>query len=300
MTKTKKTSSKKKTAPTKNSEPEINKKPSNKEIKKTWLSKKLYESELARLQYELVKMQYWIKQTGYRLVITFDGRDAAGKGGIIKRIMEPLNPRGVRLVALPVPSDRERTQWFFQRYIDHFPAAGEIVIFDRSWYNRASVERVMDFCTDAEYWDFLRSAPQFERMIVNSGIKLIKYWLSVSEEEQERRFQQRANDPKRRWKLSKMDLEFRQKWVDFSKAKDIMVEHTDIPEARWYQIEADDKRRARLNCIRHILDQVPYKDVIPPVIKLPTRTAIKDYVRPPRQSHIVVDDYYSKETAEHD
>ena len=158
----------------------------------------------------------------------------------------------------------------------------------------------MDFCTDAEYWDFLRSAPQFERMIVNSGIKLIKYWLSVSEEEQERRFQQRANDPKRRWKLSKMDLEFRQKWVDFSKAKDIMVEHTDIPEARWYQIEADDKRRARLNCIRHILDQVPYKDVIPPVIKLPTRTAIKDYVRPPRQSHIVVDDYYSKETAEHD
>ncbi|MHA2279258.1 MAG: polyphosphate kinase 2, partial [Candidatus Kariarchaeaceae archaeon] len=215
-----------------------------KEIRKTWLNKKFYEKELLRLQYELVKMQYWIKETGFRLLVTFDGRDAAGKGGIIKRITEPLNPRGIRLVALPTPSDRERTQWFFQRYVSHLPAAGEIVIFDRSWYNRAGVERVMRFCTDEEYWDFLRSAPQFERLLISSGIKLIKYWLSVSDEEQERRFTSRAKDVTRRWKLSPMDLKSREKWVDYSKAKDIMFEHTDIPEARWYQIEGDDKRRA--------------------------------------------------------
>ncbi|MHA1982707.1 MAG: polyphosphate kinase 2 [Candidatus Hodarchaeales archaeon] len=265
-----------------------------KEIRKTWLNKKFYEKELLRLQYELVKMQYWIKETGFRLLVTFDGRDAAGKGGIIKRITEPLNPRGIRLVALPTPSDRERTQWFFQRYVSHLPAAGEIVIFDRSWYNRAGVERVMRFCTDEEYWDFLRSAPQFERLLISSGIKLIKYWLSVSDEEQERRFTSRAKDVTRRWKLSPMDLKSREKWVDYSKAKDIMFEHTDIPEARWYQIEGDDKRRARINCIKHLLDQIPYKDMTPDLIDLPKRPEDEThYKRPPRDSHIVVQDYYS-------
>jgi len=264
-----------------------------KEVKKTWLKKKFYEKELARLQNELVKMQYWIKETGYRLIVTFDGRDAAGKGGIIKRITEPLNPRGVRLVALPAPSDREQTQWYFQRYTLHLPAAGEIVIFDRSWHNRANVERVMGFCTDDEYWDFLRSAPQFERMLTNAGIKLMKYWLSVSDDEQERRFQSRAQDPTRRWKLTPMDLKSREMWVEYSKSKDIMMEHTDIPEARWYQVEGDDKRRARLNCIRHLLDQVPYEDTTPPPIKLPPRPEDDtSYSRPPRDSHIVVKDYY--------
>jgi len=264
-----------------------------KEVKKTWLKKKFYEKELARLQNELVKMQYWIKESGYRLLVTFDGRDAAGKGGIIKRITEPLNPRGVRLVALPAPNDRERTQWYFQRYAAHLPSAGEIVIFDRSWHNRAGVERVMGFCTDEEYWDFLSSAPQFERMLTSAGIKLLKYWLSVSDDEQERRFQSRVEDPTRRWKLSPMDLKSREKWVEFSKAKDIMMEHTDIPEARWYQVESDDKRRARLNCIHHLLDQVPYKDTTPPPIKLPPRPEDDtSYTRPPRESHIVVKDYY--------
>ena len=205
------------------------------------LPKKFYEKELERLQFELVKLQYWIKEKGLRVILTFDGRDAAGKGGIIKRIIEPLDARGVRLVALGKPSDREQTQWYFQRYISHFPSAGEIVIFDRSWYNRAGVERVMGFCTDQEYWDFLRAAPRFERLIVNSEIILLKYWLSVSDEEQERRFQGRAKDPMRRWKLSPMDLESRTRWVEYSKAKDIMIEHTDIPEARWRQMEGDEK-----------------------------------------------------------
>ncbi|MHA1991570.1 MAG: polyphosphate kinase 2 [Candidatus Hodarchaeales archaeon] len=266
-----------------------------KEIRKTWLKKKFYEKELLRLQYELVKMQYWIKETGFRLLVTFDGRDAAGKGGIIKRITEPLNPRGIRLVALPAPSDRERTQWYFQRYVSQLPAAGEIVIFDRSWYNRAGVERVMRFCTDEEYWDFLRSAPQFERLLISSGIKLVKYWLSVSDDEQERRFASRAQDATRRWKLSPMDLKSREKWVNYSKAKDIMFEHTDIPEARWYQIEGDDKRRARINCIKHLLDQIPYKDMTPELIDLPKRPEDEThYKRPPRDSHIVVQDYYEE------
>lgn len=265
-----------------------------KEVKQTWLDKKFYEKELERLQFELVKMQYWMKETGHRVVITFDGRDAAGKGGIIKRIMEPLNPRGVRLVALPAPSDRERTQWYFQRYVAHLPAAGEIVIFDRSWYNRASVERVMGFCTDEEYWEFLRSAPQFERMVVNSGIKILKYWLSVSDDEQERRFQSRAADPTRRWKLSPMDLESREKWVEYSKAKDIMVEHTDHPEARWNQVEADDKRKARLNIIRNILEKVPYEDTVPKPISLDPRPEDEtQYRRPPRRNQSIVPDYYA-------
>jgi polyphosphate kinase 2 len=260
---------------------------------KSRINKKFYKKELIRLQDELVKLQYWVKETGYRLVITFDGRDAAGKGGIIKRILGPLNPRGIRLVALPKPSNIETTQWYFQRYVSHLPAAGEIVVFDRSWYNRASVERVMGFCTDEEYWDFLRSAPQFERLLISSGIKLIKYWISVSDEEQERRFKSRAQDKTRRWKLSPMDLTSRDKWVEYSKAKDIMMEHTDIPEARWYQVEGDDKRSARLNGIRHLLEQIPYEDVTPELIDLPERPEDNtQYKRPPRDSHIVVPDYY--------
>ena len=203
------------------------------------LKRKFYEKKLADLQFELVKMQYWLLKTGGRVVILFEGRDAAGKGGMIQRIIQPLNPRGVRLVALGKPSDVERTQWYFQRYVAHLPSAGEIVIFDRSWYNRAGVERVMRFCSDREYWEFLQSCPEFERMLVRSGITLVKYYLSVSDREQERRFQSRAQDPTRRWKLSDMDLETRKRWVEYSKVKDLMLEHTDIPEARWYQIESE-------------------------------------------------------------
>ncbi len=271
----------------------MSKKHKKDDAKPAKLSKAVYERELARLQFELVKLQYWVKERGLRVVITFDGRDAAGKGGIIKRIVEPLEPRGVRMVALGKPSDRERTQWYFQRYVEHLPAAGEIVIFDRSWYNRAGVERVMGFCTDAEYWDFLRAAPQFERMIVNAGIVLLKYWLSVSDEEQERRFQSRAQDPMRRWKLSPMDLESRTRWVEYSKAKDIMVEHTDIPEARWRQIEGDDKRSARLNVIQDILSAIYYEDIIPGVIKLgPRPPRDEHYIRPPRKKHYILSDTY--------
>ena len=260
-----------------------------------WLNKKFYEKELLRLQFELVKMQYWIKEKGLRVVMLFEGRDAAGKGGLIQRIIEPLNPRGVRLVALGTPSNVQQTQWYFQRYVEHLPAAGEIVIFDRSWYNRAGVERVMGFCSDEDYWEFLASCPLFERMLVRSGIVLLKYWLSVSDNEQERRFRERAQDPTKRWKLSPIDIASRDKWVDFSKAKDIMFDHTDIPEARWYQVESNDKRRARLNCIRHILSTIKYEDVTPPPVELPPRPpADANYVRPPRQSHIVVPDQYSE------
>lgn len=258
------------------------------------LPKKFYESELERLQFELVKLQYWIKNQGLRVIMTFDGRDAAGKGGIIKRIIQPLEPRGVRLVALGKPSDRETTQWYFQRYVEHFPSAGEIVIFDRSWYNRASVEHVMGFCTDAEYWDFLRAAPNFERLLADSGIILLKYWLSVSDEEQERRFQSRAKDPMRRWKLSPMDIESRNRWVEYSKAKDLMIEHTDIPEARWRQVEGNDKRSARLNVMRDVLESIEYQDIIPGVIELdPRPEPDKHYVRPPRENHYLVQDYYA-------
>jgi polyphosphate kinase 2 len=258
------------------------------------LKKKFYEKELERLQFELVKLQYWIQDQGLRVVLLFEGRDAAGKGGIIKRITEQLNPRGVRLVALGKPSDREQTQWYFQRYVAHLPAAGEIVIFDRSWYNRAGVERVMGFCSDHQYWEFLRSCPEFERMLVRSGIVLVKYWVSVSGKEQEKRFQSRAADPTRRWKLSPMDLEARERWVEYSKAKDIMFEHTDIPEARWYQIESDQKRRARLNCIHHLLGLIEYGNVIPEPIELPPRPPRdQHYVRPPRDAHYVVPDYYA-------
>ncbi len=264
--------------------------------KHDWIDKHLYEKELGRLQMELVKMQYWVKNQGARVVLVFEGRDAAGKGGVIKRLVEPLNPRGVRLVALSKPSDTERTQWYFQRYVSHLPSAGEIVIFDRSWYNRGVVEHAMGFCSDDEYWEFLVSCPAFERMLVRSGIILLKYWLSVSDAEQERRFQERASNPLKLWKLSDVDVQAREKWVEFSKAKDVMFEHTDIPEARWYQIEADDKRRARLNCIRHLLERIPYDNAVPQPVKLSPRPPSDiHYIRPPRQAHSIVADYYGAE-----
>ena len=258
------------------------------------LNKKFYERELVRLQFELVKWQYWIKQKEMRVIVTFDGRDAAGKGGTIKRIMAPLPPRDIRLVALAKPSDREQTQWYFQRYVAHLPAAGEVVLFDRSWYNRATVERVMGFCTDREYWDFLRDAPNFERLLANDGIVLLKYWLSVDRDEQERRFQERAHNPARRWKLSALDLEGRKRWAAYSKAKDAMIEHTDIPESRWRQVNSNDKRRLRLNVMRDMLDAIPYQDVIPPPTDLPERPQSEDYhTRPPRDYHYLVKDYYA-------
>jgi polyphosphate kinase 2 len=253
------------------------------------LSNKEYEKELARLQIELVKMQYWAKHTGTRIVILFEGRDAAGKGGTIKRITEPLNPRGCRVVALGTPSDREKTQWYFQRYVPHLPAAGEIVCFDRSWYNRAGVEHVMGFCTEAQYQEFMQTCPEFEQMLVRSGIILLKYWFSVSDEEQERRFQSRTTDPARRWKLSPMDLESRDRWVEYSQAKDMMFAHTNIPEAPWFTVEADDKKRARLNCISHFLSKIPYVDMTPDPLELPPRKAApQDYVRPPRNEQFFV------------
>jgi polyphosphate kinase 2 len=256
------------------------------------LSSKKYEKQLAKLQLELVKMQYWVKFSGARIVIIFEGRDAAGKGGTIKRIAEPLNPRGCRVVALGTPSDREKTEWYFQRYVPHLPAAGEIVMFDRSWYNRAGVEHVMGFCTENQYKDFMQDCPEFERMLVRSGIILLKYWFSVSDEEQERRFQSRTTDPARRWKLSPMDLESRDKWVEYSKAKDVMFSHTNIPEAPWFTVEADDKKRARLNCLHHILSKIPYQDMTPdPLILAPRKTA-DNYVRPPRNEQFFVPEVY--------
>jgi len=257
----------------------------NDEASPSKLKRKEYERELARLQLELVKLQHWVKHAGLRVVLIFEGRDAAGKGGVIKRIVEPLNPRGATIVALGTPSDRERTQWYFQRYIAHLPSAGEIVLFDRSWYNRAGVERVMGFCTDEEYWDFMRSCPELERMLIRDGIILRKYWFSVSDVEQERRFQQRSSDPTRRWKLSPMDLKSRDLWVAYSRAKDEMFRSTHTPEAPWYTVESDDKRRARLNCISHILDTIEYEDVLPDPIELPARPEQEDYRRPPRSSH---------------
>lgn len=257
------------------------------------VSSKFYEAELRRLQFELVKLQYWIKDQGLRVILVFEGRDAAGKGGVIKRITEPLDARGYRVVALGKPTEVERTQWYFQRYVEHFPSAGQMVLFDRSWYNRAGVERVMGYCTDEEYWDFLRSCPDFERMLVRAGITVIKYYLSVSDEEQEKRFHARAKDPTRRWKLSPVDLETRQRWVEYSKAKDIMLEHTDLPEARWYQINSDDKRLARLICIRHLLEYIPYEDVTPGAIELPPRPpSDQHYIRPPLDKHIILPDPY--------
>jgi len=251
-----------------------------KEEKKSGISKKLYNKAIADLSVELVKLQYWIKHKGLRVIIVFEGRDAAGKGGTIKRLTEPLNPRGCSVVALPAPSDREKNQWYFQRYVLHFPAAGEIAIYDRSWYNRAGVERVMGFCDNNQYREFLRSCPEFERMIVRSGIILLKYWFSVSDDEQERRFQKRASDPAKRWKLSPMDLESRDRWIEYSKAKDEMFFYTDIPEAPWYVVDADDKKGARLNCISHIMKTIGYQDIMPKTIQLSERKHQEDYSRP--------------------
>ena len=256
------------------------------------ISNKVYNKELARLQIELVKLQEWIKHEGLKVVALFEGRDAAGKGGTIKRITESLNPRTCRVVALGTPTEREKTQWYFQRYVPNLPAAGEMVLFDRSWYNRAGVERVMGFCTDEEYAEFMRSCPEFERMLVRSGILLIKYWFSVSDEEQERRFQGRITDPTKRWKLSPMDLESRRLWLEYSRAKDDMFRHCDIKQAPWYVVEADVKKRARLNCIRHLLSLIPYEDLTPPPVELPPRQEQTGYVRPPMSDQTFVPDHY--------
>jgi polyphosphate kinase 2 len=245
------------------------------------LKKNFYEKELDRLHVELVKLQEWVKANGLRVVVIFEGRDAAGKGGTIKRITETLNPRIARVVALGTPTEREKTQWYFQRYVPHLPAAGEIVLFDRSWYNRAGVERVMGFCTDEEYREFLRSCPEFERMLVREGIILVKYWFSVSDEEQEIRFKARIEDPTKRWKLSPMDLESRRRWMQYSVAKDEMFKYTDTKQAPWYVVNSDDKKRARLNCISHLLSLIPYQDLTPPPIELPPRDDDFGYVRPP-------------------
>ncbi len=256
------------------------------------LSEKDYMKELSKLQIELVKLQEWIKFKELKVVVIFEGRDAAGKGGTIKRITECLNPRVCRVVALPAPNNREKTQWYFQRYVPHLPAAAEIVLFDRSWYNRAGVERVMGFCTDEEYREFLRSCPEYERMLVRSGIILIKYWFSVSNEEQERRFQARIDDPTRRWKLSPMDLHSRLRWVEYSIAKDEMFKYTDIKQAPWWVVNSDDKKRARLNCIAHLLSQIPYQDLTPEPIVLPPRQADIGYVRPPITDQTFVPEIY--------
>lgn len=256
------------------------------------LGNKAYEKALEKLQIEFVKLQEWVKHKGLRIVVIFEGRDAAGKGGTIKRITECLNPRICRVVALGVPTEKEKTQWYFQRYVAPLPAAGEIVLFDRSWYNRAGVEHVMGFCTKGEYEEFLRSCPEFERMLIRSGILLIKYWFSVSDEEQEARFQARANDPTKQWKLSPMDLVARSKWVEYSMAKDTMFEYTDIRESPWYVVNADDKKSARLNCMSHLLSLIPYKTIKTPKITLPPRQKIKGYVRPPLSKQRFVPEVY--------
>ncbi|MDH3451912.1 MAG: polyphosphate kinase 2 [Gammaproteobacteria bacterium] len=267
-------------------------KASKKSGKKREISNKDYEKELFALQLELVKLQEWIKHKGLRVVALFEGRDAAGKGGVIKRIMQHLNPRICRVVALPAPTEREKTQWYFQRYVAHLPAAGEMVLFDRSWYNRANVEHVMGFCTEEEYQEFMRSCPEFERMLVRAGIVLIKYWFSVSDEEQERRFQSRLEETHKRWKLSPMDLQSRARWVEYSRAKDNMFAHTDIKQAPWYVVKSDDKKLARLNCIKHLLSMIPYQDLTPERISLPDRQPIGGYVRPPISDQTFVPDHY--------
>ncbi len=253
--------------------------------------KKVYERELLRLQEELVKMSEWVKESGARVVVLFEGRDAAGKGGAIKRITEHVNPRIARVVALPAPTERQRTQWYFQRYVDELPAAGEIALLDRSWYNRAGVEKVLGFCTPEEHRRFLRQCPIFERLLVEDGIHLIKYWFSVSDAEQERRFAARIHDPMRRWKLSGTDLFSRTHFVDYSRAKDEMFVHTDIPEAPWFVVEADDKKRARLNCIAHLLTQIPYEPKDLPHVKIPARQGDEGYVRPPRDANTYAPDH---------
>lgn len=256
------------------------------------LDKKFYEAELARLQIELVKLQEWIKHEQLKVVVLFEGRDAAGKGGTIKRIIQRLNPRICRVVALGVPTEREKSQWYFQRYVPHLPAAGEMCLFDRSWYNRAGVERVMGFCSEQQVTEFFRTCPEFERMLIRSGIILIKYWFSVSDDEQEKRFQDRIDDPTKRWKLSPMDMTARSKWVEYSKAKDEMFKYTDIKQAPWYVVNADEKRRARLNCIAHLLSMIHYKDLTPEPIELPPRQDNEGYVRPPMEDQTFVPEIY--------
>ena len=255
---------------------------------------KFYSRTLSRLHVELVKMQEWIRHEGRKILVIFEGRDAAGKGGVIKRITQPLNPRVCRVVALGTPTERQKTQWYFQRYVAELPAAGEMTLFDRSWYNRAGVEHVMGFCTDAEYLEFMRTCPEFERMLVRSGITVVKYWFSVSDREQERRFRSRLDDPTKRWKLSPMDLESRNRWQDYSRAKDDMLFHTDIDQARWYVVNSDNKKRAHLNCIAHLLGLLPYKDVAPKKMKLPKRKPElrEGYARPPLDTQNFVPEIY--------
>jgi polyphosphate kinase 2 len=253
---------------------------------------KIYTAELRRMQVELVKLQEWVRYRNLKVVVIFEGRDAAGKGGVIKRITDSLNPRVCRVVALPAPTEREKNQWYFQRYIPHLPAGGEIVLFDRSWYNRAGVERVMGFCTEEEHAEFLRSVPELERMLVRSGIILIKYWFSVSDKEQELRFQDRISDPTKHWKLSPMDMQSRAKWVEYSKAKDEMFAYTDIKQAPWFVVNADNKLCARLNCIHHLLSMIPYEDLTPEPISLPPRQEEKGYIRPPMTDQTFVPEVY--------
>ncbi|WP_298952410.1 polyphosphate kinase 2 [uncultured Methylobacterium sp.] len=252
------------------------------------LDRRVYFRELLRLQHELVRLQDWVQHNRLRVVVLFEGRDSAGKGGVIKRITQRLNPRVCRVAALPAPSERERTQWYFQRYVAHLPAGGEIVLFDRSWYNRAGVERVMGFCTETEVEEFFRSVPEFERMLVRSGIVLLKYWFSITDEEQEMRFQMRIHDPLKQWKLSPMDVESRRRWEDYTRAKEDMLARTHIPEAPWWVVEAVDKKRARLNCIAHLLGQIPYGDVEHPAVHLPDRVRHPDYVRTPVAPEMLV------------
>lgn len=255
-------------------------------------ARRLYFRELFRLQGELVKLQDWVVQTGHRLVVIFEGRDAAGKGGAIKRITQRLNPRVCRVAALPAPTSRERTQWYFQRYVAHLPAAGEIVLFDRSWYNRAGVERVMNFCTDAEYEEFFRSVPEFEKMLVRSGIQILKYWFSVTDEEQEARFEARIKDPLKQWKLSPMDLESRRRWEAYTSAKEVMLERSHIPESPWWVVLGDDKKRARLNCMQHLLSQVPYQEVAHQPVVLPERVHHAEYIRHPVPDEMIMPNRY--------
>lgn len=256
------------------------------------IARHIYFNELIRLQKELIKLQDWVVATGERIVVIFEGRDSAGKGGAIKRITQRLNPRVCRVAALPAPNDREKTQWYFQRYVAHLPAAGEIVLFDRSWYNRAGVERVMGFCTDAQYEEFFESVPEFERMLVRSGIRLIKYWFSISDDEQESRFMSRIYDPLKQWKLSPMDLESRRRWEDYTKAKEVMFERTHIPEARWWIVEGDDKKKARLNCINHLLSQIPYQEIQRDEVVLPEREHRDNYQREPIPEDMYVPNVY--------
>ena len=255
-------------------------------------ARQAYFKELFRLQGELVKLQDWVQHSKQKVVILFEGRDAAGKGGVIKRITQRLNPRVARVAALPAPNDRERTQWYFQRYAAHLPAAGEMVLFDRSWYNRAGVERVMGFCSDDEYEEFFRTVPEFEKMLVRSGIKLIKYWFSITDDEQHMRFLGRIHDPLKQWKLSPMDLESRRRWEEYTKAKEIMLERTHIPEAPWWVVQAVDKKKARLNCISHLLGQMPYQEVAHPPVELPARVRHDDYLRQPVPANMIVPEIY--------